>query len=217
MKQNKKMSGIFILALIVFILVGYVSNQRLNNAGMETALEHNEKHLNTEYQCPMHPEIVKDKAGSCPVCGMTLIPIKENNLPTKKEILYWVAPMDSNYRRNKPGKSPMGMDLVAVYTEKNDMADGNVPVVKISAAIENNLGVRTAVVKRGSLWRKIDTVGYVTPDESKVSHIHLRVDGWVQNLAVNTEGERVKKGQRLFDLYSPELVNAMEEYLQANV
>ncbi len=133
-----------------------------------------------------------------------------------KKVLYWVAPMDPNYRRDKPGKSPMGMDLIPVYDDGgSEASDEKGPVIKISPAVENNLGVRTAVVEEGKLWRKIDTVGYVDFDESKVSHVHLRVDGWIEKLAVSVEGDRVKKGQRLFDLYSPKLVNAMEEYVQA--
>jgi Cu(I)/Ag(I) efflux system membrane fusion protein len=81
--------------------------------------------------------------------------------------------------------------------------------------VVQNLGVRTAVAERSRLWRSIDTVGYVDYDESKVSHVHLRTEGWIENLAVQSEGERVTKGQRLFDLYSPELVNAQEEFVQA--
>jgi Cu(I)/Ag(I) efflux system membrane fusion protein len=129
-----------------------------------------------------------------------------------REILYWVAPMDANYRRDKPGKSPMGMDLVPVYADKSG-GDGS--SVSIAPEVVQNLGVRTAVAKRSRLWRGIDTVGYVDYDESKVSHIHLRTEGWIENLVVQSEGERVKKGERLFDLYSPELVNAQEEFVQA--
>ena len=129
-----------------------------------------------------------------------------------KKILYWVAPMDPNYRRDKPGKSPMGMDLIPVYEEDeaNQGADVTIPPEMVQ-----NLGIRTARATRGTLSREIDTLGYVDYDESRVSHIHLRVSGWIERLAVASEGERVKRGQRLFNLYSPELVNAQEEYLQA--
>ena len=75
-----------------------------------------------------------------------------------REVLYWVAPMDPNYRRDEAGKSPMGMDLVAVYA---DEVDGQPGVVSIDPTIINNLGVRTAKAKRGPLSRQIDTVGYV--------------------------------------------------------
>ncbi len=128
------------------------------------------------------------------------------------DILYWVAPMDPNYRRDKPGKSPMGMDLIPVYAESSGSGDGS---ISIAPEVVQNLGIRTATAERSRLWRGIDTVGYVDYDESLVSHIHLRTEGWIENLVVQSEGERVTRGQRLFDIYSPELVNAQEEFLQA--
>jgi Cu(I)/Ag(I) efflux system membrane fusion protein len=129
----------------------------------------------------------------------------------ESEILYWVAPMDPNYRRDIPGKSPMGMDLVPVYADDTGSSD----TVSIDPVVVQNLGVRTARVERGKLWRRIETVGYVAFDERKLSHVHLRTDGWIERLYVKSDGERVKKGDVLFELYSRELVNAQEEYLQA--
>jgi membrane fusion protein, copper/silver efflux system len=129
----------------------------------------------------------------------------------EKEILYWVAPMDPNYRRDEPGKSPMGMDLIPFYAGVDE--DGS--TVTISPVVVQNLGVRTAEAELTRLWRGIDTVGYVDYDESKVSHIHLRTEGWIEKLAVESEGERVKKGDFLFDVYSPKLVNAQEELVTA--
>ena len=175
----------------------------------ETAVEHASKHLDANYVCPMHPQIIRGKPGNCPICGMDLIK-KEVEVKKEKKLLYWVAPMDANYRRDEPGKSPMGMDLVPVY---DDGEEGL--TVKISPTVENNMGVRTAIVKKDKLWRRIDTVGYVDFDENKISHIHLRTKGWIEKLLIKSEGERVKKGQLLFEVYSPELVNAQEEYLQA--
>jgi Cu(I)/Ag(I) efflux system membrane fusion protein len=128
-----------------------------------------------------------------------------------KEILYWVAPMDPNYKRDKPGQSPMGMDLIPVYADP----DSNGNTVNIAPEVVQNLGVRISVAERTRLWRGIDTVGYVDYDESKVSHIHLRTEGWIEKLTVQSEGERVKKGDFLFDLYSPRLVNAQEELVTA--
>jgi len=129
-----------------------------------------------------------------------------------REILYWVAPMDPNYRRDEPGKSPMGMDLVPVYTDEVDDQPG---VVKIDSTIINNLGVRTAQAERGVLMRHIETVGYITYDEDTVQHVHTRVDGWIEKLNTKASGDPVKKGQLLFELYSPTLVNAQEEFLTA--
>ncbi len=129
-----------------------------------------------------------------------------------REILYWVAPMDPNYRRDEPGKSPMGMDLVAVYADEVDNQPG---VVKIDSTIINNLGVRTVEAERSSLMRRIETVGYITYDEDTVQHVHTRVDGWIETLNATATGDPVKKGQLLFELYSPTLVNAQEEFLTA--
>jgi membrane fusion protein, copper/silver efflux system len=131
----------------------------------------------------------------------------------EREILYWVSPMDPNDRRDKPSKDWMGMDFIPVYADKLDMEDKS--IVRISPEVVNNLGVRIAKVQTGKFSKRIDTVGYVDFDESKISHVHLRTEGWIHNLVVNIEGERVNKGQLLFTLYSPTLVNAQEEYLQA--
>jgi len=182
-----------------------------SGAKKETAVEHAQKHTDPTYVCPMHPNIIKGEPGSCPICGMDLVE-KEEEEPEEtgeKKILYWVAPMDPNYRRDEPGKSPMGMDLVPVYDEGAGLS------VKISPVVENNMGVRTAVAEYNKLWRRVETVGYVDFDENRIAHIHLRTKGWIEKLLVKSEGERVKKGQLLFEVYSPELVNAQEEYLQA--
>jgi Cu(I)/Ag(I) efflux system membrane fusion protein len=129
----------------------------------------------------------------------------------EREILYWVAPMDPNFRRDEPGKSPMGMDLVPVYADQARAGDE----VTISPAVENNLGVRTEAARVRPLWRRVEATGYVGFDETRISHINIRVQGWIARLLVDAEGERVRQGDLLFELYSPELVNAQKEYLQA--
>lgn len=129
----------------------------------------------------------------------------------EQKILYWVAPMDPNFRRDGPGKSPMGMDLIPVYADGDESGSD----VTISPAVTQNLGVRAVPAQRGTLARLIDTVGYIDYDESRMSHVHLRVAGWIERLTVKSAGERVKKGQRLFNLYAPDLVNAQEEFLRA--
>ncbi len=131
---------------------------------------------------------------------------------SKRKILYWVAPMDPSYRRDKPGKSPMGMDLVPVYA---DQSNQDKTVVKISPAVENNLGVETATVKRKNLARIVNTLGYVTVNENNIEHIHTYTDGWIKEQKVKTTGELVKDGQLLMTLYSPTLNNAQEELLMA--
>ena len=133
----------------------------------------------------------------------------------EKKPLYWVAPMDSNYRRDNPGKSPMGMDLIPVYEEESSSDDFGPGAVKIAPHVVNNLGVRTAPVELKNMHTEISTVGYVQYDEDKLIHIHPRVDGWIEKLYVKAAGNPVEKGQPLYTLYSPQLVNAQEELLIA--
>jgi Cu(I)/Ag(I) efflux system membrane fusion protein len=138
---------------------------------------------------------------------------------TENKPIYWVAPMDANYKKDKPGKSPMGMDLVPVYEDgignDSDMGNEGVGTIRVSPDVINNLGVRTVAAQYKPLHNQINTVGYVTYDEDKLVHIHPRVDGWIEKLYVKTVGSMVEKGQPLYDLYSPELVNAQEEFLLA--
>lgn len=131
----------------------------------------------------------------------------------ERKILYWVAPMDANYRRDGPGKSPMGMDLVPVYEGEGSAQPG---VVSIDPTMVNNLGVRTEKAQSGLLPREITTVGYVGYDEDTVQHVHTRVEGWIEKLVTKTSGDPVTKGQLLFEIYSRTLVNAQEEYLVAS-
>ncbi len=127
------------------------------------------------------------------------------------EPLYWVAPMDPDYRRDGPGKSPMGMDLVPVYAEERSAdAPGT---VSISPQVVSNLGVRTGEVRRGRLSGGLDTVGYVQYDEDRLVHVHPRVAGWIEKLYVKASGDPVREGEPLYTLYSPTLVNAQEELL----
>jgi Cu(I)/Ag(I) efflux system membrane fusion protein len=148
--------------------------------------------------------------------GRTTAPVAEPGtsaaVPQEREILYWVAPMDPNFRRDEPGQSPMGMDLVPVYADEVDAAPGT---VRIDPTVINNLGVRTARAEQGPLSRRIETVGYVNFDEETLQHVHTRVDGWIEKLAVTATGDPVTEGELLFELYSPTLVNAQQEYLTA--
>ena len=129
--------------------------------------------------------------------------------------LYWQAPMDGNYRRDGPGLSPMGMALVPVYEGSSDGAMQSAGLVIISPEVENNLGVRTENVAFKRLDVTINTVGYVGFDEDRLIHIHPRVEGWLEQLYVKSEGESVQLGQPLYALYSPKLVAAQEEFVLA--
>jgi len=123
----------------------------------------------------------------------------------------YICPMHSEIITDDPNATcPIcGMDLVILENL------GDADIVELSPTIMNVLGVRTKKVKRRTLYRRIDSVGYVTYDEKKIRRVSLRTEGWIEKLNVKTVGERVEHGDLLFQVYSPKLVNAQEEYLQA--
>ena len=129
----------------------------------------------------------------------------------ERKVLYWRAPMNPNEVYDKPGKSRMGMDLVPVYEDEGTESG----VVKISGTVQQNMNVKTAIVKKRSLRSQVVTNGILNTDERKEYIVTTKVGGWVDKLYVNYTGQKVRKGQRLIDIYSPELVAAQQEYLTA--
>ncbi|MEN6625826.1 MAG: efflux RND transporter periplasmic adaptor subunit [Candidatus Sumerlaeia bacterium] len=184
----------------------------------------------TLYTCGMHPEVISDTPGNCPKCGMKLVAMDPDraraileargessvapapgDAKTKRKILYWRSSMDPNDIRNAPGKDTMGMDLIPVY--EDEVAGG--PSIRIDPVTEQNMGLRLATVRTGPLVKSIRTVGTVQYDEQSLGAVTTKVSGWVQKVYVSETGAQVHKGDRLFDLYSPELYSAQEEYLVA--
>jgi Cu(I)/Ag(I) efflux system membrane fusion protein/cobalt-zinc-cadmium efflux system membrane fusion protein len=189
---------------------------------MEAAHDHKGAEEKKLYTCPMHPFIVTDQPGSCPICGMTLVPAKSGSGQAKasgaagapgkeRKIKYWVAPMDPNYRSDKPGKSPMGMDLVPVYEDGGEEPG----TIRVDPNTVQSIGVRTVPVAVGELKKTIRTVGRVVYDESRITTVNSKVSGWIEKLHVDTTGQEVRKGEPLIDIYSPDLVSAQQEYLIA--
>jgi len=133
--------------------------------------------------------------------------------PGGAEALHWKAPMDPTYVRDEPGKSPMGMDLVPVCPGETSAVGGS--GVRIDPALVQSMGVRTAPVERRDLSRPIRALGRVDYDERLVDHVHTKVQGWIEKLYVEYEGEMVERGQPIAEIYSPELVSTQEELLQA--
>ncbi|MFN2309690.1 MAG: efflux RND transporter periplasmic adaptor subunit [Gammaproteobacteria bacterium] len=128
-----------------------------------------------------------------------------------REILYYRNPMNPEITSPVPAKDSMGMDYIPVYAEAAAQGDQ----VRIDPAVVQNLGVVSEAVTRGRLWRRVDAVGTVAYDEQRVAHIHMRSEGWIEQLYVHFVGERVAAGDTLFEIYAPALVNAQEELLQA--
>ena len=132
----------------------------------------------------------------------------------EKKIKYWVAPMDPTFVSNEPGKSPMGMDLVPVYEEDGDDQTSGTSI-RIDPVMVQNMGIRVGKVAKKNLTKKIRTVGTVNYNETQRFIVNSKFNGWIENLHVDFVGENVVKGQPLFDIYSPEVLTAQQEYLLA--
>ena len=124
---------------------------------------------------------------------------------------YWVAPMDASYRRDAPGKSPMGMDLVP----KCEADEADPSQITVSAASIQNLGVRTALVERTPLSPVLSVVGSIAIDPTREVRVHSRAEGWVQALGVSGSGDPVATGDSLYQLFSPKFYSAESDFLAA--
>jgi len=135
----------------------------------------------------------------------------------EKKVLYWYDSMNPLIHSDKAGKASDGMDLVPKYAdEMADMTDMPTGTVKLSDQRQQMIGVRTTEVKKQNITRTIRTVGRVEMDETRISHIHVKYSGWIENLNVDFTGKLVSKGQELFSIYSPDLVSTQQEYLIAS-
>jgi len=247
-------------------------------------------HAEARYHCPMHPTVVSDRSGSCPICGMDLVPIEEGapdvhehaaaadgeaSVLAAAEKLgakpgQWICPMpEDGVVRDEAGRcETCGMALVQVPggAQKRDEGpalyscpmhpevehegpgkcpkcgmylvrkEGSAPShahdraaarpsekkgvpglgsVVIHADRLARIGVRTAPAEKGRLEAQVRTVGVVTPDERKRYVVQARFSGWIEELLVDETGAKVKAGQPLARIYSPELHQAQVDYLQA--
>lgn len=130
----------------------------------------------------------------------------------EQEVLYWVAPMDAGYRREEPGKSPMGMDLIPVYAGTQSAVENS---ISIDPAIAQNLGVRTSEAKLSTWEKRIEAVGEIVWDGSKISKVFARTEGWLETFSIESIGQQIKQGENLFGLYAPQLVTAQQEFVTA--
>ncbi len=130
-----------------------------------------------------------------------------------EEILYWVAPMDPSFRQPGPGKSPMGMDLIPVMAGEEPEADAS--SVTLSGSEINAIGVRTAIARTSDISGRIETVGNVAYDDHLTSHVHTRVEGWIEALNVRAVGDPVNKGDVLFEMFSQTIGSSSSDLVRA--
>src|SRR5438552_1736149 len=179
-----------------------------------------------EYFCPMHPTIVRDKPGECPICGMklekrtapgTAAASSAASSPAGRRVLFYRHPMHPTIHSDRPAKDGMGMDYVPVYddaAQSGSTVEGRA-AVKVPPDRAQLLGIRSVPVGSGFTGGTVRTVGRVAMDERRREAVHARYEGYVEKLVVDFTGKPVRKGQVLLSIYSPELVAAQKEYLVA--
>ena len=211
-----------VLLLAVLLLAGCGPDTADPPAVAEDAvaidlLEADGTHTHAHYVCPMHPQIVRDAAGTCPICGMHLVekhlesPVPEQT--AEHTHAHYVCPMHPQIIRDEPGTCPIcGMDLVEKHLEP---ATDDRPAVTLDASVVQNMGVRTTKVKRGILQRHVTTQGNVAYDDDRIVHVHARTPGWIENLNIRTDGIAVKRKDELAQFFSPLIVQLQLEYITA--
>ena len=184
---------------------------------------------NTLYTCSMHPQVVQDRPGNCPICGMTLVPMRKDAIASAKDraasaeatagkqstngnrkIKYYKSTMLLGEISQTPRKDSMGMDMVPVYE-----GEGESQTISVDPVTVQKMGVRTATVTKGPLRRVIRTVGTIDYNETALADVTTKFRGWIENLYVDSTGKQVRKGEPLFDIYSPDLYSAQNEYVLA--
>lgn len=149
------------------------------------------------YHCPMHPTMIADRPGDCPICGMRLVRM--------------ASQPEGGTAAGAPGDGGLGTaGAGAAGPAVAGQASVQVPLLK-----QQLIGVRTGPVERVPFVRVLRTVGRVAVDERRIHHVHTKIEGWVEMLEVNATGEKVRRGQPLLSIYSPELLATQEEYLLA--
>jgi RND family efflux transporter MFP subunit len=209
----KKIKFILFAVLLAVVAAGAISCGK--NSRRETA---NASESKTLYTCGMHPQIIQDHPGNCPICGMKLTPIRKQagtspaaTQPGERKIKYYKSTMNPGETNPQPGKDSMGMDLVPVY----EGAATESQTIAIDPSTIQTMGIRTAEVTRGPLRRLIRTVANVDYDETALADVTTKYKGWIEKLYVDATGALVNPGDPLFEIYSPELYSAQTEYLAA--
>ncbi|MCX6583401.1 MAG: efflux RND transporter periplasmic adaptor subunit [Candidatus Aminicenantes bacterium] len=210
---------ILIITLLSALLLTTAACGKKKQAGQssgQASAAQSEAPKQQRYHCPMHPTYTSDKQGSCPICGMNLVPIPESAKPTAKKIIRYRSTMNPQEISDKPGKDSMGMDMIPFeMAGETGTGPAGLAAVTINPADSTRLGLNYGVVEMKRFIKEIRTSARIAADETRQVRVTSRIEGWVEKLYVNVTGQLVKKGTPLLSIYSPELVAAQQELLTA--
>jgi RND family efflux transporter MFP subunit len=235
----RKSLRILALIAVIAVAIGVIYGGKLTglfqhqHSGSDTAGTAPAERKVLYWYDAMHPERRYDRPGKASD-GMDLVPqyADDGSAPQmssaqpgetskqassgERKVLYWYDPMHPAYKADKPGIAPdCGMQLVPKYADDDAGSAMAVGTVRISSDKQQLIGVRTTTVEREPLVRTVRTTGQLTADETKLAHVHVKINGYIEKVFVDYVGQLVKKGQPLFTIYSPDLVATQEEYLIA--
>lgn len=220
---QKKGAPVKAIAFLAIGLVAGIGGTLLLQGKKEPAAAGGQAPKKKMYQCAMHPQIMQDHPGNCPICGMELVPMKDDETKAagtvgKGKIVFYRSPMNPSLTSPEPRKDEMGMDYVPVYESElkgdADSIDSH-SVVTIDHERQQLIGLTTAKAHEGFVSGEVRTVGRVAVDETRVRKINVKVEGYVEKLYADFIGKPVSKGHPLFSVYAPEFVSAQREYLLA--
>lgn len=147
--------------------------------------------------------------------GSSLVDDDKTSATAEKKPLFYRNPMNPAITSPVPAQDEMGMDYIPVYADDaNDPAEA-AGTVRIDPVTVQNIGVRTAIAENRTLSRSIRAVGRIEFDETRLSRLHPKINGWIGKVRVAKTGQRVKKNTILLSIYSPQLVTTQQEYVLA--
>jgi membrane fusion protein, copper/silver efflux system len=215
------MKAIRVIAFLVVIAAAFTGGyvyKAIKGGGSASADKNGRKVL--YWVDPMHPAYKSDKPGTAPDCGMKLEPVYADGGPSaapagaERKALYYRDPKDPNYKAQLPGLNPeTGSELAPVYAD--DISTMEVGTVQITPEKQQLIGVKYGQVEVGGGSRTIRAVGKVAIDETRIGHVHTKLEGWIDKVFVDFTGKLVEKGQPLLTIYSPEMLASQQELLLA--
>jgi Cu(I)/Ag(I) efflux system membrane fusion protein len=218
-----KLQGNRIKILIVMVIVLVTAGAVVWFGPVRSHRDHSASQGEQLYTCGMHPQIIRNKPGTCPICGMKLTPILRqtkgmgvetngnSGVSGERKVKYYKSTMLLGEISKTLRKDSMGMDMVPVFEE--EATDSR--VISIDPSTSQNMNLRIRPVTTGPVRRHIRTVGVVDFDETTLVDVTTKFKGWIETLHLDATGKQAHKGEPLFEIYSPELYSAQAEYLLA--